>query len=311
MRGFKDGYGFVGLVVFFLCGFMTLQLGLLGNAAAYQVKIAAPTNDSVVSGSVPISLLMRAGTSFSNVYVDGVYLASTPNAISWLSTNAANGMHTISAKAYDSANQVIGTSSRLVRVKNRPSPTPTPSPTGQLRISSPSNGATVSGTVSVSVQYAAPVNWLNFYVDGNWVASSPPYAFSWTSSSVANGTHTIAVNGYNTSNALVASTSISVTVKNGTSPSPTPTVAPTPPPTATPAPTPTPAGGVSISSPKSGATVSGTVSIVAQNIAPVSLDQFLHRRELCRVFSALHVGLEFDQRGERSARYRGQWIQQQ
>src|ERR1700722_16478282 len=116
MRGFKDGYGSVGLVVFFLCGFMTLQLGLLGNAAAYQVKISSPTKDSVVSGSVPISLLMRAGTSFANVYVDGVYLASTPNAISWLSTNAANGKHTISAKAYDSANQVIGTSSRLVRV---------------------------------------------------------------------------------------------------------------------------------------------------------------------------------------------------
>ena len=78
MRAFKDGYGFVGLVVFFLCGFMTLQLGVLGNAAAYQVKIAAPSNDSVVSGTVPISLLMRAGTSFANVYVDGVYLASTP-----------------------------------------------------------------------------------------------------------------------------------------------------------------------------------------------------------------------------------------
>src|SRR5580704_7201093 len=123
MRGFKDGYGFVGLIAIILFGFLTLQLGVPENAAAYQVKIASPTKNSVVSGTVPISLLMTAGTSFANVYVDGVYLASTPSAISWLSTNAANGVHTISAKAYDSANQVIGTSSRLVRVKNGPSAT--------------------------------------------------------------------------------------------------------------------------------------------------------------------------------------------
>jgi hypothetical protein len=267
MRGFKHGYGYVGLIVILLCGFLTLQLGVPEDAAAFQIKISSPANNSVVSGTVPISLLMKAGTSFANVYVDGTYLASTPSAISWLSTNAVNGAHTISAKAYDSANQVVGTASRLVRVKNGPAATPTPAPTGQLRITSPSNGATVSGTVSVAVQYAAPVNWLNFYVDGNWVASSPPYSLSWTSSSVANGSHTISVNGYDTSNTLVASTSIRLNVKNGSSPSPT--VKPTPPPTATPAPTPTPAGGVTISSPKSGATVSGTVSIAAQYVAPV------------------------------------------
>ena len=40
MRGFKDGYGFVGLIVIFLCGFLTLQLGVPKNAAAYQVKIS-------------------------------------------------------------------------------------------------------------------------------------------------------------------------------------------------------------------------------------------------------------------------------
>ena len=166
MRGFKDGYGFVGLIVIFLCGLLTLDLGAPIEAAAYKIKIAAPLNDSVVSGTVPISLLMKSSTSFANVYVDGVYLASTPSAISWSTADVANGMHTISAKAYDSANQVIGTSSRLVRVKNKATPTPTstPSPTGQVTISSPANGATVSGTVSIAVQYAAPVSWLNFYV---------------------------------------------------------------------------------------------------------------------------------------------------
>ena len=68
---------------------------------------------------------------------------------------------------------------------------------------SPRSGATVSGTVSIAVQTASPVSWLNFYIDGTWVASSPPYTLAWNSSSVANGSHAISVNGYNSSNALV------------------------------------------------------------------------------------------------------------
>ncbi|MFZ2062331.1 MAG: Ig-like domain-containing protein, partial [Candidatus Binatus sp.] len=96
MRVFKDGYGFVGLIVILLFGFLTLGLGAPTEAAAYEVKIAAPLSDSVVNGTVAISLKMKSSTSFANVYVDGVYLASTPNAISWQTTDVANGMHTIS-----------------------------------------------------------------------------------------------------------------------------------------------------------------------------------------------------------------------
>lgn len=269
MRGLKEGYGAVGLIVIFLCGLLTLDLAGAANASAYEVKIKSPGNDDVVSGVVPIALLMRSKAAFAEVYVDGVYLASTPDPISWMSNNAANGKHTITAKAYDSASQLIGTSARQVRVKN--GPTATPTPVGGVSITSPANGGTVSGTVSVAVGISAPVDWVNFYVDGNWVGSSPPFTLAWSSTAVANGLHTISVNGYNTSNALVATASITVKIKNGASPTPTltPTVAPTPPPTATPAPTPTPAGGVTISSPKSGATVSGTVSIAVQNLAPV------------------------------------------
>jgi hypothetical protein len=283
MRGSKDGYRFVGLVVIFLASFQTLGLGAPLNASAVDVKIVSPSNRSVVSGAVRISLWTRRAKCQSvNVYIDGAYLASTLGAVSWASSDAVNGMHTISAKAYDSASQMIGTSARTVRVFNRPTPTPTrtstpaptPTPTGGVAITSPANGGTVSGTVSIAVRTSAPVNWVNFYVDGGWVASSPPYTMAWNSTGVANGIHAISVNGYNTSNALVATTSINVKVSNGSSPTPTPTIAPTPPPTPTPKPTPTPAGGVSITAPKSGATVSGSVSIVAQNVAPVSWVNF-------------------------------------
>src|SRR5258708_7594335 len=116
MRGLKGRYGFAGLIVIFLCGFLTLELGAAMEAAAHEVKIISPTSRSVVRGTVPISLLTNSNAALVKVYVDGAYLASTPGAISWLSTNAANGMHTISAKAYGSASELLGTSTRMVRV---------------------------------------------------------------------------------------------------------------------------------------------------------------------------------------------------
>jgi hypothetical protein len=95
-------------------------------------------------------------------------------------------------------------------------------PAGGVTISSPKSGATVSGTVSIVAQNVAPVSWINFYIDGNWVASSPPYTMAWNSTSVANGQYAITVNGYNSNNALVATTATNVNVQNGGDPTPTP-----------------------------------------------------------------------------------------
>jgi len=248
MRDLNNRRGFSGAFIAFLCGLLMLELGGFANASAAEVKITSPTNDSVVRGMVPVTLSMHSGVSWCNVYVDAVYLASTPDAISWDSTSAANGTHIISAQAFDASGTLMGTSERTVRLRNRQTPTPTPTanptptPAGQVKITSPSSGATVSGTVSIAVQYSAPVDWLNFYIDGTWIASSPPYTVAWNSTSVANGAHSISVNGYNSSNALVASGAINVTVQNGVAPTPTPTGAPTPTvrPTATPSSTATP-----------------------------------------------------------------------
>jgi hypothetical protein len=110
-------------------------------------------------------------------------------------------------------------------------------PAGGVTISSPKSGATVSGTVSIVVQNVAPVSWVNVYIDGNWAASSPRYTtMAWNSTSVANGQYAIAVNGYNSSNALVATTAMNVNVQNGGGPTPTPV------PTATPSSTGSPVG---------------------------------------------------------------------
>jgi hypothetical protein len=264
MRDVYKERGSFAVIVTFLFGLLVLGLGGAPNASASDVKITSPTYDSVVKGLVDIKLSMKSTVAWSDVYVDGAYLASTPGALSWNTSGDLNGTHIISAKAFDASGALMGTATKAVRVKNKaPTATPTATPAaGQVKITSPANGAKVSGTVSIAAQYSSPVSWLNFYVDGTWVASSPPSTMSWNSTSVANGEHTVGINGYNDSNTLVATTSITIKVENGASP--TPTLTPTP------DPTPTPSGSVKITSPATGATVSGTVSVVAQYSSPVS-----------------------------------------
>jgi hypothetical protein len=100
-------------------------------------------------------------------------------------------------------------------------------------ITSPANGATVSGKVTIATQESTTVSWINVYADGVWFASnsptaSRPYSVIWNSTTVANGAHTIAVKSYNSSNHLLGATSIVVMVANGAAPSASATPKPTP-----------------------------------------------------------------------------------
>ena len=118
-------------------------------------------------------------------------------------------------------------------------PTSTPTPAASLTISSPANGATVSGTVSFVTSKSATVSWVNFYIDGVYQVSSPPYTFAWDSTKVADGTHTFRADGKNSGNVVVASATIAVSVANSSS-TPTATITATATTAATPVRTSTP-----------------------------------------------------------------------
>jgi phosphatidylinositol-3-phosphatase len=113
-----------------------------------------------------------------------------------------------------------------------PKATPTPTPTQAAVITSPRTGATVLGTVPISVQVNSPsVIWVNFLVDGKYLASSPPYTFNWNSTTVSNGGHIIEVDAYATGRVLLGRYSINVNVNNAAgshTPTRTPTSTPTP-----------------------------------------------------------------------------------
>lgn len=204
-----------------------------GNAS---VTLAQPANGATVSGLVTISIA-GSGVQWSNFYIDGSYLASTPpSTITWNTTQVANGPHIISVFAYSAYRTVIGRPSITVLVENA-------APT--LKLSSPMSGSQVSGTITISANDPAGVEWENFYVDGGWIASSPPFSFNWNTNQVPNGAHTLSVISYGSSGKIGAD-SLSVTVANvvmqptstvTTTPTAVPTVAPTTVPKVAPTPT--------------------------------------------------------------------------
>ena len=86
-----------------------------------------------------------------------------------------------------------------------------------VSLTAPANGATVSGTVTLSANASdnVGVSRVEFSVDGSLVgtANASPYQVSWNSASVANGGHTIAAKAFDAAGNS-ASSSASVTVSN-------------------------------------------------------------------------------------------------
>src|SRR5262249_14873785 len=112
--------------------------------------------------------------------------------------------------------------------------TPTP-PAPPVVISDPSAGEIVSGSTTFAVvRQSTGVSWVNFYVDGNYLASSPPFSITWDTKTVADGAHSLSVKAYDNSGAMIANPVVSVSVKNAVV-SATATATPTR--TATPQPT--------------------------------------------------------------------------
>jgi subtilisin family serine protease len=85
-------------------------------------------------------------------------------------------------------------------------------------ITSPSNGATVSGTVTVSASASdnVGVTRVEFFVDGALAATdtTSPYSFSWNTTTVANGSHSLQSRAYDAAGNVGSSSVVSVNVSN-------------------------------------------------------------------------------------------------
>jgi hypothetical protein len=130
-----------------------------------------------------------------------------------------------------------------------------------VSFTAPVSGATVSGTVSIQVAASdnTGVASVSLSVDGVIVAtgSTAPYSFSWNSTTVANGPHTLTATARDAAGNTALS-SVTVTVNNA----PADTVAPS----------------VSITSPAAGARVSGNVVVTvsaSDNVGVVKVELYV------------------------------------
>src|SRR5690242_5470501 len=83
-----------------------------------------------------------------------------------------------------------------------------------VTITAPANGATVSGVVSISAAIGSGTSWEDIYIDGKYYNSGPPLSSTWSSTSVANGTHSISAKAFSSSGTVLGSSAISVNVSN-------------------------------------------------------------------------------------------------
>ena len=183
------------------------------------VSMTAPVNGATVGGTVTVTANAtdNVGITGLQFQLDGANVPGSATvagqvySYSWNSKSAANGTHTLTAIATDTAGNTA-TSSVTVTVNNTTPPVVT--------ITAPANGAAVSGTVTVTANATdnVGVSGVQFTLDGANLGSvvtgaGPTYSYSWNTSGVANGSHTLGAVATDTTG-NTATSSVSVTVSN-------------------------------------------------------------------------------------------------
>ncbi|HEY2940895.1 MAG TPA: Ig-like domain-containing protein, partial [Vicinamibacteria bacterium] len=209
------------------------------------VTVTSPTSGSTVGGTIPVNASVTIVGSLTvqrvQFQLDGANLGAAdtaaPYSVSWDTFPASNGSHTLKALAQDVLGVWWSSDAVTVTVFNdHTAPT--------VSITSPSAGATVSGTITVSASASDNVGvaGVQFQLDGANLGAedtTAPYSVTWNTATASIGAHTLRAVARDAAGNTATSASVSVTVPDTTAPT------------------------VSITSPSSGATVSGTITVSA------------------------------------------------
>jgi len=187
-----------------------------------SVSFAKPENGAVVDKTfdVEINASDDKGVSKVELYVnstDGDPIKTwteAPYTITLDASNASEGDYKLIAVAYDTADQK-SQAEITITVKHGSSDTTAPS----VSITSPKNGDTVSGKITVEVSASddsSGVSKVELYVDGSKVSedTSAPYTFSLDTTSLSDGTHKLLAKAYDAAGNVGTSEEITITVKN-------------------------------------------------------------------------------------------------
>ncbi len=213
------------------------------------VSLTAPAAGASVSAVVALTASASDGVGVAGVQflLDGANLGAEVTGpgptytYSWNTATAANGAHTVSARARDAANNTATATTVNITVANDTTTPPT------VLLTSPGAGATLTGSVSIvaSASDSVGVAGVQFLLDGANLGAEvtgpgPTYTYSWNTATAANGAHTVSARARDAANNTATATTVNITVANDTTP---PTVL--------------------LTSPGAGATLTGSVSIVA------------------------------------------------
>jgi ribosomal protein L35AE/L33A len=209
------------------------------------VAITYPRNGSTVSGTITVTAGVSSGAAVQGVQfqLDGANLGperTYPYETPWNTTTATNGSHTLRAVARDAVGLKHTSDPVVVTVSNDTIP-----PT--VSITAPTSGATVSGVITVSANASDNVGvvGVQFKLDGAALGAevtTAPYSVQWNTRMSPNGSHTITAVARDAAANIGTASPVTVTVSNAPD-----TIPPT----------------VSITSPTSGATVSGIIAVTA------------------------------------------------
>jgi subtilisin family serine protease len=169
------------------------------DVSAPAVSFLSPGNGATVSGSISVGISASDNTAVTSVAVaiDGSLVTSfvaAPYTFSWNTSAVPDGTHTLSATALDGAgNSSVNTISVTVRnTVDNTSPS--------ISLVSPSDGAKVSGTVTVSVSASddTRVVRVELYVDNVLQASSTsaPFDTKWNTRKTKAGAHSVQCKAY-------------------------------------------------------------------------------------------------------------------
>ena len=189
----------------------TINVTVTSDGSPPNVTFTSPTNGATVAGVVNIAINAtdNVGIQRAWFYIDDVYLrsdAAAPYTAAW-DTTGLSGAHQIRARVYDLAGNYTDA---LINVTVSSDATPP-----AVNITSPANGAVVSGSVTISATAtdASGIQRVWFYVDDVYLRSDAiaPYTATWNASGAGSGPHTIRVRAYDNAGNY-ADTTVSVTV---------------------------------------------------------------------------------------------------
>ena len=188
------------------------------------VQITSPANGQTVSGNIVVSAQINATLDSAGSYliVDGTEVGtarviSPPYLYSLNTATLSNGGHTLQIWAHDTNNETVRSNAVSVITSNSGSPPPPPT-TLPISLTYPSNGQSISGTVSVAGAITQTLDAAGSYlmVDGQEVGTvrvtSAPYIYPLNTGTLSVGQHTLQIWAHDTNNDTLLSNPVLVSV---------------------------------------------------------------------------------------------------